>query len=314
LIANTPGTSRTAAPETVLVTGCSTGLGLETALYLAEQGFNVYATIRNLRHKGTILDTARARNTALHVLQLDITDAASIDAAVKTILNESGDIYGLVNNAGVGIRGCLEDLTDDEIRGVFETNMFGTVAMTRAVLPHMRGAGRGRILTVSSVGGRISTFGLSMYCASKFAQEGFGEALALEVAPFGLQAILIEPGIINTSRWNENRGTGVHALDPASPYARLFQRAEALADRQVLRSKTTPNDVARAVHRALTARRPKSRYVVGRPAAAAILLRRYLPESVFDRLYFGSLLRQITESGESPPVEVVRSIQEERNG
>jgi NAD(P)-dependent dehydrogenase (short-subunit alcohol dehydrogenase family) len=300
--------------DTVLVTGCSTGLGFEIALYLAEQGLDVYATVRDLSQKAAILDAARARDTKLRVLQLDITDASSIDAAVKAVLSQSGGIYGLVNNAGIGVRGCLEDLTEDEIRPVFETNLFGTVALTRAVLPHMRAARRGRILTIGSVGGRISTFGLSMYCASKFAQEGFGEALALEVAPFGLQAILIEPGIVNTSRWSENRGVGVRALDPSSAYARLFQRAEALADRQVLRSKIKPVDVARATHRALTARRPKMRYVVGRPAAAAILLRRYLPEPLFERIYFGLLLRQIASSEEAAPIKTVQPVQEDHNG
>lgn len=287
--------------DAVLVTGCSTGLGFETALYLAEQGFDVYATVRNPSQEADLVEAARSRGTALNVVQLDITDRASIDAAVETVVDRAGGIFGLVNNAGIGLRGCLEDLTDEEIRSVFEANVFGTIAVIRAVLPHMRAAGRGRVITISSVGGRISTFGLSMYCATKFAQEGFGEALWLELAPFGIESILIEPGIINTSRWNENRGNGAHALDPGSPYAKLFRRSEVLADRRVKLSRTQPVDVARVVERALTARHPKMRYVVGRPAAAAIIMRRYLPESIFNKLYFGTLVRRITKPEDEDP-------------
>lgn len=289
------------ASKAVLVTGCSTGLGFETAVYLAERGFDVFATVRNLNQEADLVEAARSRGTTLNVLQLDITNKESIEAAVETVVDRAGGIFGLVNNAGIGLRGCLEDLTDDEIRSVFEANVFGTIAVTRAVLPHLREAGRGRIITISSVGGRISTFGLSMYCATKFAQEGIGEALRLELAPFGVQSILIEPGIINTSRWNENRGNGAHALDPGSPYAGFFRRSEVLADRRVKLSRTQPVDVARAVERALTAPKPKMRYIVGRPAAAAIFLRRYLPEPLFDKFYFGTLIRRITTPEDEDP-------------
>ncbi len=293
--------------DTVVVTGSSTGLGLEIALYLSGQGFKVYATVRNLESRPAVLQAAAERNVELEVVQLDITDPSSIDSAITSIVDATGGIYGLINNAGQGLRGCLEDLSEEEIRQGFEANVFGTIAVTKAVLPQMRAAGRGRIVTISSVGGRISSFGLSIYCGSKFAQEGFGEALALEIAPFGLQAILIEPGIINTTRWTTNRGTGKRANDPASPYARFFQRSEALADQRVQISKTQPVDVAKTVHKALTAKRPRLRYVVGRPAAAAIILRRYLPERVFERVYFGSLLRQITKEGQPEKWDIASS-------
>jgi NAD(P)-dependent dehydrogenase (short-subunit alcohol dehydrogenase family) len=250
--------------------------------------------VRDLRAQPVVLEAAEERRVALNVLRLDVTDSASIPAAVERVLGESGGIFALVNNAGIGLRGCVEDLSDEEARQVFETNVIGTMAVTRAVLPSMRAARRGRVVTIASVGGRISTFGLSAYCASKFAQEGFGEALALEIKPFGLHGILIEPGIVKTTRWTSNRGYARKALDPASPYHALFRRAEAIADELVERSKTRPVDVARAVHHALMVKNPRMHYVVGRPAAAAVLLRRYLPEPVFERLYFGSFLRRIT--------------------
>jgi len=286
--------------RTVIVTGAGTGLGLETALHLAGQGMRVYATVRNPAQEPRIREAARERGidrADLDVVRLDLTDRESIETALEHVVGEAGGVYGLVNNGGIGLRGCLEDVTDEEIRAVFEANIFGTIAVTQAVLPHMRAAGRGRVVTITSVGGRISTFGLGVYCASKFAQEGLSEALALELKLFGLEAIMVEPGIIKTERWDENRGVAAGATDPASPYYGYFNAAEEVADRIVARSHTTPEDVARTVHEALTARRPRMRYVVGRPAAAAIALRRYLPARAFERLYWGPFLRHIRKRG-----------------
>lgn len=279
--------------DTVVVTGSSTGLGLEAALHLAEKGFRVYATVRDIAAEPKVRDAAAKRGVLLDVIELDITNQSSIDAAVERIVQESGTIYGLVNNAGIGLRGCLEDLSDEEIRRVFDANVFGTIAVTKAILPHMRAAGRGRIITISSVGGRVSSFGVSMYCASKFALEGFGEALSMEIAPFGLQSILVEPGIIDTTRWTTHRGLADGALDQESPYYRMFQISEVMSDEVVARSRTKPADVAKAIHTALTAEKPKMRYIVGRPASAVVKLRRLLPEPFFERVYFGSIVRRL---------------------
>ena len=279
--------------DAVLITGCSTGLGLETALHLAERGFAVYATVRDGAQRPAVLAAAAERGVELRALELDLTDSSSVERAVGEVVAEAGALFGLVNNGGIGLRGCLEDVSAEEVRRVFEANVFGTIAVTQAVLPHMRAAGRGRIVTITSVGGRISAFGVGVYCASKFAQEGLGEALALEVAPFGIQSVLVEPGMIKTTRWSEHRGTAARALDPDSPYRELFRESEAMADRIVERSRTRPADVAAAVHHALSTDKPRMRYVVGRPASVVVALRRYLPAGVFERLYFGSFLRRI---------------------
>lgn len=281
------------ASDTILVTGSSTGLGLEAALYLAEKGFTVYATVRDIASEPKVLAAAAKRRVELRVLELDITNQQSIESAVERVIDEAGAIFGLVNNGGIGLRGCLEDLSDEEIRRVFDANVFGTIAVTKAVLPHMRTAGRGRVITISSVGGRISSFGVSMYCASKFALEGFGEALALEIAPFGLQSILVEPGIIDTTRWSTHRGLAAGALDPDSPYYQMFQASEVMSDEVVARSRTKPQDVAKAIHTALTVEKPKMRYIVGRPASAVVKLRRMLPEPFFERVYFGGMLKRL---------------------
>ncbi len=213
------------AGDAVVVTGSGTGIGLETSLHLAGRGFRVFATIRNADQDAEVHGAASERGVAIEVLRLDLTDRSSIAAAIAEVLARAGSIYALVNNAGIGLRGCTEDCSEEEIRQLFETNVLGTIAVTKAVIPHMRAAGCGRIVTVGSVGGRICGFGATMYCASKFAQEGLGEGLAQELAPFGIQSVIVEPGIIKTPRWSAHRDTAVRASDPDSPYRELFRRA-----------------------------------------------------------------------------------------
>jgi NAD(P)-dependent dehydrogenase (short-subunit alcohol dehydrogenase family) len=284
----------------VLVTGSSTGLGLEIALHLAERGFRSYATVRDLASRPQVEDAAAQRGVTVEVLQLDVTDPASVDRAVSSIVGSAGGIYGLVNNAGIGLRGCFEDLTDAEMRRLYETNVFGTMNVTRRVLPHMREARRGRVITISSVAGKIASFGLTGYCSTKFAQEGFAEALALELAPFGVCSVLVEPGIVKTSRWSTNRGTAAGAYAADSAYSGMFRRHEEMSDKVVERSRTRPEHVAKAVHQALTAARPRMRYPVGQPASTVMSLRRHIPGEIFERIYFGILLRRLVGKQEQP--------------
>ena len=283
--------------RTVLVTGASTGIGLETAVFLAERGFHVYATMRDLGRRGKLDAEAGRRHATVHALELDVRDRAAIDRAIGAIVGERGGLHGVVNNAGIQARGYFEDLSEAEIEAVFETNVFGSMAVVRAALPHLRAARRGRVVLVTSMGGRMGWPGLSAYCASKFALEGFGEALALEMAPLGVGVSLVEPGIIKTDIWGANRGVAARAADPAGPYHAWFREAERLADRMVDASRTKPVDVARAVHRALTARRPRLRYTVGSKAALAVALRRYLPGDLFERLYVREAVRRVTRAG-----------------
>lgn len=287
--------------DAVLVTGCSTGLGLETALHLARAGFRVFATVRDPASAFAVRAAGAERGVELDVLPLDLTDERSVEKAVATAVERAGGLYALVNTGGVGLRGALEDSSPAEIRRVVETNVLGTIAATRAVLPHLRAARCGRIVTVSSIGGRVPGFGVSVYCATKFAQEGLAEGLAQELAPLGIQSVIVEPGMIRTSRWGDHRGTAAGALDPASPYHDRFWASEAIADRIVERSPTTAADVARAIETALTAERPRLRYVVGRGAALAIRLRRHLPEPLFERLWYGGHLRRVERRAGAVP-------------
>jgi NAD(P)-dependent dehydrogenase (short-subunit alcohol dehydrogenase family) len=283
----------TVGKPTILITGAATGLGKETALYLAERGYHVYATMRDVKHSDSLATAALDRKVQLRILPLDVMDADSIQQAVRTIVAESGGIGVVINNAGIGLRGYFEDLEEEEIRQVFDANVLSVMRVTRAVLPHMRQAGAGRILFISSIGGRIGSLGVSAYCATKFAVEGFAESLMQEVAPLGLHVVLIEPGIIKTERWSVNRGLAKGANNPNSPYYAWFRQAEKESDQLVRASSATPADVAEVIHEAVTVKRPKLRYMVGRKAKLAVALRRWLPGETFERIYFGIVMRRV---------------------
>jgi NAD(P)-dependent dehydrogenase (short-subunit alcohol dehydrogenase family) len=278
----------------VLITGASSGIGLHTAVHLAERGFKVYATMRDLRRRGDLDAEAARRNVQLKVLQLDVTQPDDIQRVVNQIVAETGGIYALVNNAGVTLRGYFEDLSDAEIRRIFEANVFGAMAATRAVLPHMRAARRGRIVILSSVGGKMASAALSAYCASKFALEGFGESLALETEPLGIGVSVIEPGIIKTNIWRANRNVAKQAQNPNSPYYAWFQELEQLADQMAETSPTRVEQVAQAIHHALTADTPHLRYLIGWRAQLYFAFRRYLPTALFDAVYKTVVTRRIT--------------------
>lgn len=280
--------------DTVIVTGSATGLGKETALYLAAAGFRVYATVLNASQARDLQAQIVAKRLSnIQVLKLDITQSTSIANAIEQIQNETDDALALVNNAGIGLRGYFEDLAEDEIRALFETNVFGTMAITRAVLPIMRRRRNGRIVFITSIGGRIGSLGVSAYIATKFAQEGFAECLYQELSPLGIQVVIIEPAITKTERWDIHRAVARGAKNPASPYYHWFMKSEALADRMVATSPTLPEHVAKTVVRALTESRPRLRYMVGKRARLVYLLRRYLPDVVFERFYFGYIMKAV---------------------
>jgi NAD(P)-dependent dehydrogenase (short-subunit alcohol dehydrogenase family) len=282
--------------DTVVISGAGSGIGLACALYLAHEGFEVCATVPDLGQKAAVDAAAAERGVRLNVLQLDVTDPASIQRAVNEVLERHGSIFGVVHSAGLGLRGFFEDLSDAEVRRLFDVNVFGVMALTRAVLPHMRAAGRGRIVVVGSVGGRVASMSLSGYCAGKFALEGFAESLWMEVQPFGIRVSIIEPGIVMTPHFTVHRGRAVAATRSSSPYAAWFMRHEQLVDNILKANRITPADVARTIHRALTASRPRLRYAVGLGARLVISLRRIMPQVWFERLYFGYIVRLVTRS------------------
>ncbi len=287
------GTDLPGKGRSVLVTGASSGIGLEISLYLAERGFHVYAAVRQSSRRDLLEDRMRGKGLPLAVVTMDVTRPEEIAGTRELIENREGPLYGVVNNAGIIVRGFFEDLTDEEMRRVFETNFFAALSVTREVLPGMRKTGRGRIVMIGSTGGRIGTAGSSAYCTAKFALAGFTESLAQEVRPFGIHVSLIEPGIMHTELFGKNLGVGSNASRPQGPYASMFERLMALSVERSRASSLKPADVAGAVGRALLDPHPRMRYVVGRNARWVFFLKRYLPEEAFQRGFTRTFFRQL---------------------
>jgi NAD(P)-dependent dehydrogenase (short-subunit alcohol dehydrogenase family) len=270
------------------------GIGLETSQYLAGRGWTVYATYLRDEERAPLEAAAREHGVSVKPIQLDVRDQARIETVVQTVVDVAGAIYGVVNNAGVSQHGCFEDVSDAEMRALWEVNVFGTMWVTRAVLPSMRAERRGRIITLSSVAGRMASFSRSGYCSTKFALEGWANSLAIEIAPHGLYSSLIEPGYIMTPHWTLHKGLTHRAQDPTGPYFAMFERHEALSARLLRASRIRPAHVAKAIARALEDDPPRARYMVGRPAQLVTTLRRWVPEPLFERVYYGTLMRRLS--------------------
>lgn len=248
-----------------LITGTSSGFGLLTAVRLASNGYQVAATMRNTARAGELMILAQEKGVAdrIHLLQLDVTDSESIQQAVAEVLGHFGQIDVLVNNAGFALGGYVEELTLTDWRDQMETNFFGLVAMTRAVLPHMRQRGNGFIINVSSVSGLAGFPGYGPYAASKFAVEGYSESLRHEMAPYGVHVVLVEPGAFRTPIWNK----GLERIRTAedSPY-RDRLNAVLQYSRQAAKTAPDPQQVAELIARIVSKRSPRLRYAVGQGA------------------------------------------------
>jgi len=266
------------AARVALVTGASSGIGEATARELRALGFTVYAAARQLDRM------AELASLGIHTLELDVTDEVSMVAAVDRILQEQGHIDVLVNNAGYGAYGAMEDVSPSEARRQFDVNLFGLARLTQLVLPGMRARRHGRIVNVASVGGHIYGPMGTWYHATKFAVEGFSDALRLELAPFGIQVVIIEPGEIRTA-WGGIAADSLRETSGDGAYAQQARTVATVLERSLgSGSGSPPEVVAEAIGRAVTARRPKTRYAVGRGARTLILARRLLPDRVFDRV------------------------------
>jgi NAD(P)-dependent dehydrogenase (short-subunit alcohol dehydrogenase family) len=264
--------------ELVLITGCSSGIGLATALECAEAGFRVVGTMRNLERREALLEAARAREVSIAVEQLDVT-STSAPGKVRELVLKYGPFFGLVNNAGIAFGGAFEEQSDEDVREQFETNVFGLMAITRSLLPSMRAQGRGRIVNVSSLSGRLGLPGVSSYAATKHAVEGFSEALRWEVEPFGIQVTLVEPGTFRTPLFAGNQRRGSLA-DMEGPYARLNRLLERVA-LEASKSAPAPDAVGKAIARTLAQSSPPFRTIVGHDARALVALRQLVPDRLF---------------------------------
>ena len=268
-----------ATSKAVLITGCSTGIGRATAERLASSGWTVYATARRL-------DSIRdLEGRGCRLLELDVTDEASMAAAVGVVEDAEGAVGVLVNNAGYSQSGAVEEVPMDQVRRQFETNVFGLLRMSQLVLPGMRRQGFGRIVNVSSMGGRLVFPGGGIYHGTKFAVEAISDAMRWEVRGFGVDVALVEPGLIRTefgdtaatSVGETAAGDGPYAAFNAEVAAKTLGAYEG-------RMAVGPDAVAKTIERAISARRPKTRYLVTVGARALLIQRRLLTDRLWDGL------------------------------
>lgn len=268
--------------RTVLITGTSTGIGRITAKVLASKGWHVFATMRNLEKKGP-LETMLGEDGGpgrVTFVALDVNDPASIEAAVADILSQTGGtLDAVVHNAGVAIAGAHEDLPDAEIRRVMETNFFGVLGLTRALLPTFREQRHGRIVCISSQSAFAGQPTNSIYCASKWALEGWAESIAYELDPFGIDVILVEPGPYKTEIWHGTERVTPPG-GPYTPWVRLVMRG---ADAHAEKHARDPQEAALVVAKALEAPHPKFRYPVGFFAKLDFFLRGKVPSRMLRR-------------------------------
>ncbi len=246
-----------------LVTGCSSGIGFETALELSRADYFTYATMRNTSKAGKIQEIAKKENLKLQVIELDVDKEESVKSAVKKILEQKGRIDVLVNNAGYGLFGCLEDVSMDELKAQFETNFFGVVRLIQEIAPTMRKQGSGIIVNVSSVAGRIGFPGTPAYISSKFALEGLSECMRYELSPFGIKTIIIEPGVIKTNFFSAMK---VSEGKKDSPYKEITEKV--MNGVKMMAEMGTPADeVAKTILKAIQTEEPLPRYIVGTDAS-----------------------------------------------
>lgn len=264
--------------RTVLVTGCSSGIGLATCHVLSRNDFITFGTVRNLSKANKIQDLIDRESLPLKILHLDVNDNQSIKLAVKRILSDTGRLDVLINNAGYGMFGPIEEITTQEVKNQFETNFFGTIRVIKAIVPIMRKQGNGLIVNISSMVGRFGVPLNSAYVSSKFAVEGLSESIAFELEEFGIRVIVIEPGVVKSEFFQNVR---VKGTDPDSPYRRLMKMRVSFLDKAMKNSETSSYDVASTILDALNSKDPKFRYVVGNDATNSIRMRNSLSDRKF---------------------------------
>ena len=274
--------------RTVLLTGASSGFGLLTSVALARRGWRVIATMRDLGRRTQLEDAARAAGVLdrIEIHALDVTNSGQIEDLAKSLADRNAPLHALVNNAGFALAGFTDDVTDEELRRQFDTNFFGTAAVTRAFIPQFKRQGFGHIVMISSVSGRTGFPGVGSYAASKFALEGWSETLRFELKPHGVHVLLIEPGAFDTDIWTRNavisERTRTIGADPNSADgARIARWREKLETRK---GRPNPQLVADLIAGILDLPRPRLRYSFGTDAWMGLLLRALLPWSWFENM------------------------------
>jgi NAD(P)-dependent dehydrogenase (short-subunit alcohol dehydrogenase family) len=276
--------------KVALVTGSSSGIGFETALLLSKSGFHTYASMRNLEKSKNITEIVNTENLPLRVIQLDVNDDISVKNAINKIIAENGRIDVIINNAGYGLFSPIEDITLDQVKEQFETNFFGVVRLVKEVLPVMRKQRNGIIVNVSSGAGRVAIPVSSAYVATKFALEGLSESMRYELKEFGINIIIIEPGVIRTN-FVENMKTAGTRSRSESPYADLIGRT-LKGFGGLMDNSSPPKLVAEAILNAITSKEPEIRYVVGDDAKSIMKVRKSTSDKEFENWMYESVLQE----------------------
>ncbi|HKX20885.1 MAG TPA: SDR family oxidoreductase [Nitrososphaeraceae archaeon] len=274
--------------QVALITGCSSGIGYETALMLARNGFRTFATMRNTKKSDSLQEIIRKEGLDVNIQQLDVNDNTSIENTINNIKNETNRIDVLINNAGFGLVGFFEDLTLEEIRDQFETNFFGVLNITKKIIPVMRLQKRGTIINISSGAGQVGFPGISAYVSTKFAIEGFSESLMYELLPYGINVVIIEPGVTKTNFFRNSKVSD-HSVKKNSTYSQSldkFQRNIELMQEHA----TSPTDVANVILQVLGNSEPKQRYIVGNDVAMILEAKRNLSDSEFKKMMIQNII------------------------
>src|SRR5579864_3892167 len=273
-----------AKQKSVLITGATDGLGKAAALLLAQRGYRVFAAGRSVEKRAQLDGVARERKLPLESVAMDVCDDASVEQAVGAVLGKAGAIDVLVNNAGVNYTAAVEDLTMEDWRAQFETNFFGVLRVTRAILPQMRERCSGRIVMMSSLSGLVTPPTQGAYSSSKHALEGLSNALRMELYPFGIDVVLIEPGYIITGLQKAAADFSKPYLEKGGPYAPLYAKFFTSVNDMRTKSKYTPEDCARVMLRAIETPRPKARYGVTSLAPFVKWSKRLLTDGAIDAM------------------------------
>ena len=265
--------------KVAIVTGSSSGIGFETSLALAREGYFTYATMRNTAKSDKIKEIAKKENLKISILELDVDDENSAKTAIAQILDQKQRIDVLVNNAGWGLWGCVEDVSVDEFKEQFETNFFSIIRLIQEVAPTMRKQGSGTIVNVSSVVGRIGFPASPAYISSKFALEGLSESLRFEFAPFGIDVIIIEPGVIKTDFMKNMKMAKKSELDTV--YKDITTKVVS-GVKMMAEMGTPPKEVANTIVKAIKDEKPLPRYVVGNDASMFLEARKSKTDIEFE--------------------------------
>lgn len=271
--------------KVILITGCSSGFGLLTAVRLASQGHFVWATMRDLSKKQLLEDELVKHGAQATIRALDITKPSTIKNVIEEIQKTHFHIDVLINNAGYGIAGFFEDLSEEEIRAQMETNFFGVQNVCREVIPLMRKRSQGKIINISSIAGLVATPCLGAYNVSKWALEAFSESLYYELGMFGISVVLVEPGSYPTNIFSQNAHYAKNLDNAQSPYFSVSQKLKSMAQNGIRKLKKDPNDVAKLIEKIVNTSHPRLRYVSDFSSWSRVMIQKILPPRLIAHIF-----------------------------